>query len=198
MAESQEPISSSDEAIETCKINISRHRFQSSFFLTLLIAIPIFAALYFYSKTYKENYNKDALLKFASDTSHAATSEALIKLFGNGTSSTDYILYALLILVFGVFTSFYRFHLREIAKYEHFHVGFMRIKIAAHNSEKKYETEVRQALTIDAFNYDTRTSLLNKEKRVDSPIPGHPSSDFGTAIINKVLDSIEVVTKKKD
>ena len=190
--------SSTDYAIDTCKENISRHRFQSSFFLTLLLLIPIFAGFYFYSKASQESYLKDVLLKIVSKTTSAATSDTLTKLFGDNGSKTDYILYALLILVFGVFTSFYRFHLKEIAKYEHFHVGFMRIKIAAHNSEKKYETEVRHALTNEAFSYDTKSALINNEKRVESPIPGHPGSDIGSAIINKFLDSIEIVTKKKD
>ena len=198
MSQTKEDKSSTDFAIDTCKENITRHRFQSSFFLTLLLAIPIFAGFYFYTNALQEDYLKESLLKIASATSSSATSDTLTKLYTDSASKTDYILYALLILVFGVFTSFYRFHLKEIAKYEHFHVGLMRIKIAAHNSEKKYETEVRQALTNDAFSYDTKATLINKEKRVESPVSGHLSSDIGTAIINKVLDSIEVITKKKE
>ncbi len=190
-------IGSIEHAIEQCKNAISRNRFQSTFFLAIMLAIPMFAGVYFYTDNSRQGSYKEALLTIAAETTSAAKSETLTKLFGSDNSSVNLILYALLILVFGVFTSLYRFHLKEIAKYQHYLLGFMRIRIAANNSENGFNTEVRQSLTNEAFSYDTKTPLIGKDKKIENPLPGHPSADIGTLILNKLIDSMEIVTKKK-
>jgi hypothetical protein len=191
-------IGSINHAIEQCTKAISRNQFQSTFFLAIMLAIPMFAGVYFYTDNSRQVSYKEALLKIAADTTSAAKSETLTKLFGSDNSSVNLVLYALLILVFGVFTSLYRFHLKEIAKYQHYLLGFMRIRIAANNSENGFNTEVRQSLTNEAFSYDTKTPLIGKDKKIENPIPGHPSADIGTLILNKLIDSMEIVTKKKN
>jgi len=107
-----------------------------------------------------------------------------------------YILVGVLIMVFAISMSIYRFHLNEIARAEHYKVGFMRIRVAANNYDKEgFHTEVREALTDKAFDFST--SSFFSSKKVESPIPGHPTSDLSAKILNKLLESIEVGVKKK-
>ncbi len=113
-------------------------------------------------------------------------------------NATIYGLFALYIIVFGVLISIYRFHLNEIARTEHYKMGFMRIRIAANNVDNKgFGSEVRIALTKDAFAYTPATLLSSsKDKKIDSPLSGYPTSDISTAIINKLFEKIEIKEKK--
>ncbi|BBO83925.1 hypothetical protein DSCO28_44910 [Desulfosarcina ovata subsp. sediminis] len=51
--------------------------------------------------------------------------------------------------------------------------------------------QVRDALTQNAFEYTT-----GKEKKVESPLPGHPSSDLVASVLDKLLENIEIKIKK--
>jgi hypothetical protein len=113
-------------------------------------------------------------------------------------TTIQYFFYGIFIFIFGVFTSFYRFHLKEISKYEHFLFGLHRIRIAGNNSQKGFDDEVRTSLTKDAFANEARTGVFSKDRRVESPIPGHPTSDFASMLFNKVLESIDFTAKKKE
>lgn len=106
-----------------------------------------------------------------------------------------YVLSALFALIFGVLMAIYRFHLTEISRSEQYKLGLHRIRIAANNhNHAGFNTEVRAALTLGAFEFST-----GKEKKVESPLPGHPASDLATALTNKLLDAIEIkVTPKKE
>jgi len=107
-----------------------------------------------------------------------------------------YGLFAIFVVVFGVLMAVYRFHLNEIARSEHYKMGFMRIRVAANNYEKGgYNSEVRESLTTNAFSYQASSVFSNKDKKVDSPLPGHPTSDLTAVILNKLLDGMEI--KKK-
>ena len=108
-----------------------------------------------------------------------------------------YIFYGVFILVFGILTSFYKFHLKEAAKYEHFLFGFLRIRIAGNNSKTRYEDEVKTSLTKDAFSIEHKP-LISKDKGIESPIPGHPTSDAFIFIMNKILGSVEITAKPKN
>lgn len=107
------------------------------------------------------------------------------------------ILFAFLgvfIVVFGVLMAIYRFHLSEISRAHQYRFGLLRIRIAANNfQEQGFGTEVRQALTQNAFLFST-----GKEKKLDSPLPGHPASDLGSLFINKFMESLEVKLKSKE
>ncbi|MAY43231.1 MULTISPECIES: hypothetical protein [unclassified Neptuniibacter] len=105
-----------------------------------------------------------------------------------------YVFVVLFVVVFGVMMAIYRFHLNEISRSEQLKVGFMRIRIAANNHDKEgFLSEVRGALTNDAFTYQT-----GKEKKVESPLPGHPSSDISALLVNKLIDSIDLKIKDKN
>jgi hypothetical protein len=108
---------------------------------------------------------------------------------------SDYVLYGVFILIFGVTTSLYRFHLKEISKQEHYLVGFQRIRIAGVNSTTKYDDEVKVSLTKDAFTFNENAP--RKDKLIESPIPGHPSSDIATELLNKLLDKFDLTAKKE-
>ena len=96
-------------------------------------------------------------------------------------------------MVFGVLMAIYRFHLNEIAKTEKYRMGFMRIRVAAYNSENKgFDTEVRTSLTDGAFDYDQGT----KGKKISNPMPGNPTSDISTVLINKFVEGFDVKPKK--
>lgn len=101
----------------------------------------------------------------------------------------------LISILIGVLVSLYRFHLLEIARTEHYKIGFLRVRVAANNTSPGFSTEVRVALTDGAFQYES--SRPAKGGRIDSPLPGHPTSDLSTAVLNKFLDSVEVALKPK-
>lgn len=187
-------------ALDTCRTYVTRHKIQAFVFLGLLVVIPLFTGIYFYANNRDQSSFRSSLMKAIDDqnsSTHLSTAQidSLTKLASTDTTKSDYILYAFLIVVFGIFTSFYRFHLKEGAKYEHFLLGLRRIQLAASNSKDKYETEVRQSLTQDAFIYETKSSLITKEKRVENPLPGVPSSDIASSIVNKIFESIEIIAK---
>lgn len=104
-----------------------------------------------------------------------------------------YVFVLLFVVVFGVMMAVYRFHLSEISRYSQLKFGFLRILIAANNfGNAGFSTEVRLALTKDAFKFQT-----GKEQRVESPLPGHPTADIGALLLNKILESLDVKVKKK-
>lgn len=110
-------------------------------------------------------------------------------------SFSDYILYGIFILLFGVFTSLYRFHLKEISRQEHYLIGFQRIRIAGVNSTSKYDDEVKIALTNNAFSFDPEKGSKDI-KSIESPVQGHPTSDIATSLINKILEKVDFTPKK--
>ena len=115
---------------------------------------------------------------------------------GEQPDFSSYILYGIFVLIFGVLTSFYRFFLKEISKQEHYLVGFYRIRVAGNNSTTKYDDEVKTALTQNAFNYENSLNL-KKTSKIESPIPGHPTSDITTILLNKILNQLDFKSKDK-
>ncbi|MBR9856763.1 MAG: hypothetical protein GYB38_03555 [Gammaproteobacteria bacterium] len=108
-----------------------------------------------------------------------------------------YGLFAIFVVVFGVVMAIYRFHLNEISRTEHYKIGFMRIRVAANNFDKEgFNSEVRLSLTADAFSYQPSSVFSGKEKKVESPLPGHPTSDLSAVLLNKLLDGLEVKKKQ--
>jgi cytochrome c biogenesis protein ResB len=108
--------------------------------------------------------------------------------------SLVYLFVGVFVVVFGVLMSVYRFHLAEISRAQQYRFGLLRVRIAANNADTAgFGTEVRQALTLEAFHFYT-----GKEKKVESPLPGHPGSDFGALFLNKIVDKIDVQVKTKD
>jgi hypothetical protein len=102
------------------------------------------------------------------------------------------------IVIISILTALYRLHLKEISKAEQNLTAFYRIRIAANNMKNEgFGTEVRLALTQNAFyhNAESNSSILGSNKKIESPIPGHPSSDILTAVLNKILDNVEVKPK---
>lgn len=109
-------------------------------------------------------------------------------------SSLIYVFVAVFIVVFGVSMALYRFYLTEISRAQQYRLGLMRIRIAANNSDTSgFDSEVRQSLTADAFVYST-----GKDKKVESPVPGHPGVDAGALLVNKIFDKFDVALKPKD
>lgn len=105
-----------------------------------------------------------------------------------------YVFLAIYTLTFSILIATYRLHIGESARLQHHKIGFMRIRVAGNNNDLEgYQTEVREALTRNAFEYQ----VLNKSKdKIEPPIPGHPAGEITTTILNKVLDGIDIVTKK--
>lgn len=103
-----------------------------------------------------------------------------------------YLLYAVFILLIGIVTSFYRFHLKEVSKNEQYRIGFQRIRIAGNNSSTKYDDYVKYYLSKDAFLFGNKPS----KEMIESPLPGHPSSDIATFGINKIVE--EIVSRSKN
>lgn len=102
-----------------------------------------------------------------------------------------YIMFGAFVLIFGVVASFYRHHTKEASKFEQFHIGFLRIRVAANNSSTGFEDLVKESLTRDAFQFETN------KKRIESPLPGHPTTDIVTNMLSKLLDNFELKQKEK-
>jgi hypothetical protein len=114
------------------------------------------------------------------------------------TETMTYATIVLIVIVVGVFTAMYRLHLREIAKNEQYKLGFRRIRVAANNAALPgFQSEVRTALTNHAFDSDQEPGWFAKRNKIESPLPGHPTTDIATAILNRLLESAEVVFHPK-
>ena len=111
----------------------------------------------------------------------------------NNTGTFNLTVFAILsafTVVFGVSMSVYRFHLNEISKTEHYKIGFIRIRIAAESKRKGYQSEVRSALTDRPFDPPARAGLVSRNV-VSNPMPGNPSTDALTSVLNKILERID-------
>lgn len=165
-----------DQAIEECSSYITENRKSSRMLLMALLQLGMLAAM-------------GAVYLFIYMPGLEGTTQSSLM-----TSVVTGILVLVSILI-GVLVSLYRFHLLEIARTEHYKIGFLRIRVAANNTSKGFGTEVRRALTDGAFTFETTKS--GKSGRVESPLPGHPTSDISTTLINKVLDSVDIALKPK-
>jgi hypothetical protein len=106
---------------------------------------------------------------------------------------------ALLVLIIGVLSSTYRFHLKEISKNEQYKMAFLRIRIAATNAGTPgFDGEVRVALTNRPFDIQVEDSASLRHRKIESPMPGNPTSDLGTSVINRLLDEIEIIFQPKE
>lgn len=94
---------------------------------------------------------------------------------------------AILSVVFAVLMANYRFHLHQVAKFQHFTIGFLRIRIAGNVSKSGFQGEVREALTKDAFVYSEPSS----GRKIANPVPGHPSAEVLTEIADRVFALVE-------
>ncbi len=172
-----------DAAISVCDTYIERHRGQSRLILLILgqISVIIVALLVFFIW----------LLLNPDMTGGIASSGAF-------TNTVIFALLAIFATVFGVVMSVYRFHLNEISKAEHYKVGFLRIRIAANNTSGGFQGEVRSALTEKAFEFlPILGGVLGRGKKVESPLPGHPTSDLSALVLNKVLEGLDVKVEKR-
>ena len=113
---------------------------------------------------------------------------------------TDTVLYgaaAVFVVLAGLLVGLYRQHVREVTRNEQMRIGFHRIRIAANNaSSLGFGTEVRVALTLGAFD-STREEVSSKGKKIDSPLPGHPGSDISSAILNRLLEQVDIVLQPR-
>lgn len=196
-------------AIENCREHIRNHRRQASKLLILMMTvIVVFILLQLVVPIMNEinvNYITNQYDNIYSNLFKSSDSKELLKDL-NGFSkelitidkTAMYIAYGIVVLMFGVLASFYRYQLKEIAKFEHYLFGFTRIRIAGYFGDTKYEDTVREALTKDAFNYLDNKDSIPKKKKVESPIEGHPTSDFTTELLNRVLNAIDISVKPKN
>lgn len=201
------PPSTTDKAIQECDGMISAHRRASS--RIIAIGATLFLMLIFIGVLIVQGVNilaqrsvaleaTEALyLKPAANDQKQRASSEITAISTQLSSSILWGAFAIFIIVFSVLISIYRFHLNEISKAEHYKLGFMRIRIAASNSGTEYQTEVRKALTDSAFAYEKPAHGLFKNKHVESPLPGHPTSDVATHLLDKILDKFELVQRKK-
>lgn len=186
-----------DFAIAQCHASINRHSRKSIFFLMLMFMWPLLWGLYFIYNNLSDNAIVELILNLIKEAKNSwSTIEGLTSVYSGNSGNRDYLIFVLVIVIFGFFASFYRFHLKEIAKYEHSLLWFMRIRIAANNSEQKFDTEVRKSLTEDAFSYDTKDHFFKRWKWVENPLPGHIWLDLSSAIVNKIIEWVEIMPRK--
>jgi len=103
---------------------------------------------------------------------------------------------AAMLVIISLAVGLYRFHLKEVSRLEGDKLGFLRIRIAANNYDRPgFQSEVRSALTSGAFRLDTVKTPANSN--LESPLPGHPSSDLATSLLNRVLDKFDISVKPR-
>lgn len=218
----EQELNSIDRAIETCQNIIASHRRSNLYLinaiiLTLLGFFAYFIFIYQDSRySYKEKITElgnkyeasrrmvDTLWKIIPDSLkkkeyvfspvfNDEISNSPEKSSESNTGLISYGIFVFGIVVISILTALYRLHLKEISKAQHNLTAFCRIRVAAHNTSAGFSTEVRASLTTNAFYTETDSGLLRK--RLESPVPGHPSSDIVTALLNKILDNVEVKPK---
>ncbi|MGY6587295.1 MAG: hypothetical protein ACXIUB_03300 [Wenzhouxiangella sp.] len=106
-----------------------------------------------------------------------------INQFGEESSISTITISAFCVVAFGVLMALHRYHLTEIAKYEHFKLAFARLNIARSYSDEASE-HIISSLTADAFNVGGA-----QRGSVQSPLPGHPTSDLSALLLSKLLDN---------
>ncbi|QQS04462.1 MAG: hypothetical protein IPK50_19555 [Fibrobacterota bacterium] len=119
-----------DDAREFCESKASHHNRRATSFLIsayFVLAIAIYSAMF-----------------------------AFFTEVGRGVSATaDAKVIICLILaaisLIGIFIAHYRFHVNEAAKMDDYRIAFLRIRVAGRNYQKGWGSEVRTALTEDAF-----------------------------------------------
>lgn len=202
-----------NDPISWCMRRVERHTSRSLQLLmgitTVIFLYVLLAVLPYSGLVNRANLFTTALEAYNKETSKQNHDEKLktilLKAVEENTKREDtsdlpaynYLLFVSMIIIVSVLTSLYRHEVKEIAKYEQYCVGFMRVVTAANNSKEGFETDVRKALTNDAFTIEQRNSILSKykttdaDKKVESPLPGHPTSDLSAEIINKLLIELE-------
>jgi hypothetical protein len=103
--------------------------------------------------------------------------------FREENTSSTLTLSAFSVVAFGVLMALHRYHLTEISKYEHYKLAFARLNIARSYSENSID-HIVSSLTTDAFNFKGGSS-----NTVQSPLPGHPTSDLSALLVSKLLDN---------
>lgn len=104
---------------------------------------------------------------------------------------------AIFVVVVSIGWSIYRVHLQEIVKAENTALGFRRIQIAASGSSEGYGTDVRMALTNEAFVIDPprfAVTSVGKKSKVEGMLPGHPASDLSAMVLDRLLEAIAKLT----
>ena len=212
-----EEVKSIDMAVQNIDLQISHHKSSSKWIMInlFLFSILIFALAYFVytfqmdrndrydisitellesiekeviSTNSLENVDFASLYKSVGEIIQADTAAFQVK-----PINIIYIFLALFILIFGVLMAIYRFHLSEISKAQHYKFGLLRIRIAANNhGDEGFGSEVRGALTLGAF-----APPIEKGKKIENPLPGHPGSDATSLLLNKLLDNFEIKSSKK-
>ncbi len=102
--------------------------------------------------------------------------------FAERSPSAILTLSAFSVVGFGVLMALHRYHLTEISKYEHYKLAFARLNIAKSYGENA-DDQIITSLTTDAFNFKS-----GAKDNVQSPLPGHPTSDLSALLVNKLLD----------
>jgi predicted membrane protein len=180
-----------DQAITACEKIIFWHRL----FAIVTLALVVGVAFSFYGAFELLELQRRKIVGIG-DLSGVVNVDSITD-FIHKTTLYPYLIAALFLAVFGILIALYRFHMAEIARNEQMKLGFWRIRIAARNTTMGFQTEVRQSLTKDAFNFSLK-GQKEKGKEMESPVQGHPASDFATAILNKILDNVDVSVAKKD
>lgn len=172
-------LNSIDAAIQECKEKVDLHR-KRGYIILMSVIIFITAVV-------------TLIIAFIFDSSRSFSES-------NVGTLLIYILFAFVIMVFGVFMSIYRFHLKEAAKYEHLQVGFLRVRVAGNNTKVGYQSEVRISLTENAFNFElsNMSRTVGTNKTVANPLPGYPTADVSTLLIKKLLDNLEFKKKEEE
>jgi hypothetical protein len=180
-----------DDAIKACEKIISRHQLHSRIMLGVLAGV-VFA--FYYAFKYLELIREK--IPGVGDVG-GMIDPKINSEFIQRSATYPYLIFALFLATLGIIVALYRFHMNEIVRNEQLKIGFWRIRIAARNTTAGFQTEVRQSLTKDAFNFNPKNQK-EKGKEIESPIQGHPASDFATAVLNKILDNLDVTVKKKE
>jgi len=177
-----------DDAIKACEKIIFWHRVYS-FLILILLVVCTFVF-------YKAFNNLEKMSENVQERQNGQITSADGLEFVSKNATFTYMTLGVYLVVVGILVAIYRVYLVEISRNEQIKLGFWRIRIAARNTDPGFQTEVRQSLTKDAFTFN-RKAQSEKSKEVESPVPGYPASDLAAAVLNKILENVEVNVSKK-
>ena len=173
------------EAMRNAENTAARHNAQAIQLLgSMILIILTFLLLHFY-------------LIYHSPTETKIIGKTVTVVSKEDDKIARYVLYGIVLFTIGILAAFYRQHQKDAARFEHYAFALHRIYVAAANTPKQFEGDVRTVLIQGAFQSEESSNIVGNKKAIESPLPGHPAADAAIELLNKVVDVVKPLVNKE-
>ena len=176
--------SSFSKAIEECTTSIADHRLLARQAYRALLTIGLLGIFAVAGII----FSPFSFVRFFTESSSSQ---------GGSDTHVIYVLFGVLSVLIAIAISLYRYHLAQIEHYQAVKLGFYRILFLTEGSRSKLQPEVIRVLTESAFPIGG-TSRLKNPRHIENPVPGHPTLEVGSALLNKLIDALDIVIVPKE